>query len=82
MWENIINIFYKDDPEVLGISNAGHIEKTKVDQYVYIVDQTSMELAMAEDCTLIHLPDALGSKFFYSIGTRKNSVYEQLIGEM
>ena len=81
MWQRIEE-FNKSDPGVLGFSHSGHIQKVKDGYYVYILDRTSMELEMATDCTIKELGESLDYKFLYSIGMRKNSAYQHLLGEL
>ena len=73
--------FSETDDVIMSPNHRLHLDKVTRDKYVYLVDQTSIELEMSKDCTLTNLPDFLGSRFFYTIGMRKHSAFEQLIGE-
>ena len=79
MWEHMVE-FFENDYEIVNPDHQVHLDKIRRAKYVYILDQTSMELEMAKDCTLINIEEVLGSKYLYTIGMRNNSAYQQLIG--
>ncbi|GFS20371.1 glutamate receptor [Elysia marginata] len=72
--------FYRDDPDILHVSTAVHLEKVKRGGYAYIADKGLFSSWLATNCDLILLKE----KFFpgrYGIVLPNNSVYTKVFSD-